>query len=72
MAEHLAHNYGSQAHELAKMVQLTGKRWPLVGKRLVSDMPFIESEVRSKVKRAGKVHGSFHVSTNVTMVTMVT
>ena len=28
------------------MVQLTGKRWPLVGKRLVADMPFIETEVR--------------------------
>ena len=27
------------------MVQLTGKRWPLVGKRLVADMPFIETEV---------------------------
>ena len=45
VAEHLAHNYGTQAHELAKMVQLTGKRWPLFGKRLVADMPFIESEV---------------------------
>ena len=51
MAEHLAHNYGSQAHELAKMVQLTGKRWPLFGKRLVADMPFIESEVRQHVGR---------------------
>ena len=42
----MAHNYGTQAHELAKMVQLTGKRWPLVGKRLLDDMPFIECEVR--------------------------
>lgn len=46
VSRHLAHNYGTQAHELAKIINVTGKRWPLVGKRLVSDMPFIESEVR--------------------------
>jgi len=46
VSRHLAHNYGTQAHELAKIINVTGKRWPLVGRRLVSDMPFIESEVR--------------------------
>ena len=27
------------------MAQVTGKRWPIVGKRLVSEFPYIEGEV---------------------------
>uniref|UniRef100_A0A8C2AQG8 glycerol-3-phosphate dehydrogenase n=1 Tax=Cyprinus carpio TaxID=7962 RepID=A0A8C2AQG8_CYPCA len=36
VAQHLAATYGGRAFEVAKMAQVTGKRWPIVGKRLVS------------------------------------
>lgn len=45
VAKHLTATYGGRAFEVAKMAQVTGKRWPIVGKRLVSEFPYIESEV---------------------------
>ncbi|KAJ3584052.1 hypothetical protein NHX12_014548 [Muraenolepis orangiensis] len=45
VAQHLASTYGGRAFEVAKMAQVTGKRWPIVGKRLVSEFPYIEGEV---------------------------
>ena len=30
---------------MAKLAQLTGKRWPVVGRRLHEDYPYIEAEV---------------------------
>ncbi|XP_010884402.2 glycerol-3-phosphate dehydrogenase, mitochondrial isoform X2 [Esox lucius] len=50
VAQHLAATYGGKAFEVAKMARVTGKRWPIVGKRLVSEFPYIESEVRYAVK----------------------
>uniref|UniRef100_A0A8C9WIN5 Glycerol-3-phosphate dehydrogenase, mitochondrial n=1 Tax=Scleropages formosus TaxID=113540 RepID=A0A8C9WIN5_SCLFO len=50
VAQHLASTYGGRAFEVAKMAQVTGKRWPIVGKRLVSEFPYIESEVLYAVK----------------------
>ncbi|XP_043097718.1 glycerol-3-phosphate dehydrogenase, mitochondrial isoform X1 [Puntigrus tetrazona] len=50
VAQHLAATYGGRAFEVAKMAQVTGKRWPIVGKRLVSEFPYIESEVQYAVK----------------------
>lgn len=47
MAQHLANTFGDKAFEVAKLAQVTGKRWPIVGKRLVSEFPYIESEVRN-------------------------
>uniref|UniRef100_A0A8B9T998 Glycerol-3-phosphate dehydrogenase n=1 Tax=Anas platyrhynchos TaxID=8839 RepID=A0A8B9T998_ANAPL len=35
VAQHLASTYGDKAFEVAKIAQVTGKRWPIVGKRLV-------------------------------------
>ncbi len=32
------------------MAALTGKRWPVVGKRLVEEFPYIEAEVKYAVK----------------------
>lgn len=46
VAQHLAATYGGKAFEVAKMAQVTGQRWPIVGKRLVSEFPYIEAEVR--------------------------
>ncbi|MCI4375921.1 hypothetical protein PGIGA_G00114970 [Pangasianodon gigas] len=50
VAQHLAATYGGRAFEVAKMAQVTGKRWPIVGKRLVSEFPYIESEVMYGIK----------------------
>ena len=46
VAQHLANTYGDKAPEVAKLAALTGKRWPVVGKRLVEEFPYLEAEVR--------------------------
>ncbi|XP_077176120.1 glycerol-3-phosphate dehydrogenase, mitochondrial isoform X1 [Paroedura picta] len=50
VAQHLASTYGDKAFEVAKLAQVTGKRWPIVGKRLVSEFPYIESEVEYAIQ----------------------
>ncbi|KAM6945483.1 glycerol-3-phosphate dehydrogenase, mitochondrial [Aplochiton taeniatus] len=50
VAQHLAATYGGKAFDVAKMARVTGKRWPIVGKRLVSEFPYIESEVLYAIK----------------------
>ncbi|XP_020489848.2 glycerol-3-phosphate dehydrogenase, mitochondrial [Labrus bergylta] len=50
VAQHLASTYGAKAFDVAKMAQVTGQRWPIVGKRLVSEFPYIESEVLYAMK----------------------
>lgn len=50
VAQHLASTYGDKAPEVAKMAGLTGKRWPVVGKRLVEEFPYLEAEVRYALK----------------------
>ncbi|XP_037829833.1 glycerol-3-phosphate dehydrogenase, mitochondrial isoform X3 [Kryptolebias marmoratus] len=50
VAQHLASTYGGKAFDVAKMAQVTGQRWPIVGKRLVSEFPYIEAEVLYAVK----------------------
>lgn len=51
VAQHLASTYGAKAYDVAKMAQVTGQRWPIVGKRLVSEFPYIEAEVRFSTRR---------------------
>ncbi|XP_018408642.1 PREDICTED: glycerol-3-phosphate dehydrogenase, mitochondrial [Nanorana parkeri] len=50
VAQHLAATYGDKAFEVARMAKVTGKRWPIVGKRLVSEFPYIEAEVKYALK----------------------
>ncbi|KAJ8321071.1 hypothetical protein KUTeg_002658 [Tegillarca granosa] len=50
VAQHLASTYGDKAFKVAKLASLTGKRWPVVGKRLHEEFPYIESEVRYAVR----------------------
>uniref|UniRef100_A0A4W6DGT7 Glycerol-3-phosphate dehydrogenase, mitochondrial n=1 Tax=Lates calcarifer TaxID=8187 RepID=A0A4W6DGT7_LATCA len=50
VAQHLASTYGGKAYDVAKMAEVTGQRWPIVGKRLVSEFPYIESEVLYAIK----------------------
>ncbi|KAG7160932.1 Glycerol-3-phosphate dehydrogenase-like [Homarus americanus] len=46
VAKHLAQTYGDRAFSVAKLASLTGKRWPIVGRRLHSEFPYIDAEVR--------------------------
>ncbi|XP_014905198.1 glycerol-3-phosphate dehydrogenase, mitochondrial isoform X2 [Poecilia latipinna] len=50
VAQHLATAYGGKAFDVAKMAKVTGQRWPIVGKRLVSEFPYIEAEVLYAIK----------------------
>lgn len=45
MAKHLSETYGDRAFSVAKLASLTGKRWPIVGKRLHEEFPYIDAEV---------------------------
>ena len=36
--------------EIAKMAALTGRRWPVVGRRLSPEFPYIEEEVKYAIK----------------------
>jgi glycerol-3-phosphate dehydrogenase len=45
VAQHLARTYGDKAFKVAKMATLTGKRWPVVGRRLHEEYPYLEAEV---------------------------
>ncbi|XP_066143911.1 glycerol-3-phosphate dehydrogenase, mitochondrial isoform X1 [Euwallacea fornicatus] len=46
VAEHLAKSYGDRAFAVAKMASLTGKRWPIIGKKIHPEFPYIDAEVR--------------------------
>ncbi|GFQ90669.1 glycerol-3-phosphate dehydrogenase, mitochondrial [Trichonephila clavata] len=46
VAKHLANTYGDRAFTVAKHASLTGKRWPIIGRRLHEEYPYIEAEVR--------------------------
>ena len=46
VAQHLASTYGDKAYKVAKMATLTGKRWPVVGRRLHEEYPYLEAEVK--------------------------
>ncbi|XP_078084460.1 glycerol-3-phosphate dehydrogenase, mitochondrial [Mustelus asterias] len=50
VARHLCSTYGDKALQVARLAQVTGRRWPIVGKRLVAEFPYIEAEVRYAVK----------------------
>ncbi|GFN82940.1 glycerol-3-phosphate dehydrogenase [Plakobranchus ocellatus] len=53
VAQHLASTYGDKAFKVAKLSNMTGKRWPVIGKRLHEEYPYIEAEVRQT--KAGTV-----------------
>ena len=46
----MAHTYGDQAPFVAGLAVMTGRRWPVVGHRLVQDYPYIEAEVLQTIK----------------------
>ena len=55
VAEHLSASYGDRAFKVARLAQLTGKRWPVVGKKLHDDYPYIEAEVRRRRRRQWRI-----------------
>ena len=44
---HLSETYGDRAFSVVRGASITGKRWPIVGKRLHDEYPYIEAEVSS-------------------------
>lgn len=46
VADHLSNAYGDKAFAVAKLAELTGKRWPVVGRKLHSEFHYIDAEVR--------------------------
>lgn len=46
VAMNLAESYGDRAFVVAEMAAATGKKWPKVGRRIHSELPYIEAEVR--------------------------
>lgn len=50
VAIHLANTYGDKALLVARQAELTGKRWPIVGRRLHSEFPFLECEVKYAIR----------------------
>ncbi|KAM3187915.1 hypothetical protein ACTXT7_001321 [Hymenolepis weldensis] len=44
VAVHLASTYGGRAVDIAQLAKLTGRRYPLVGRKLHPDFPIIEAE----------------------------
>ena len=45
VAMHLSETYGDRAFSVVRGASITGKRWPIVGKRLHDEYPYIEAEV---------------------------
>lgn len=50
VAQHLASTYGDRAFDVAKLANLTGRRWPVLGKRLHEEYPYLEAEVLYAVR----------------------
>lgn len=50
VAQHLAQSYGDRAFPVAKMASLTGKRWPIIGKKIHPEFPYIDAEIRYGVR----------------------
>jgi len=51
IAQHLSNSYGDRAWAVASLAQTTGKRWPVFGRRVCQQYPYIEAEVRYAVRR---------------------
>ncbi|XP_063237646.1 glycerol-3-phosphate dehydrogenase, mitochondrial [Bacillus rossius redtenbacheri] len=50
VAKHLASSYGDRAFAVAKLASITGKRWPIIGKKLHPEFPYIDAEIRYAVR----------------------
>ncbi|OZJ04545.1 hypothetical protein BZG36_02714 [Bifiguratus adelaidae] len=50
VAQHLANSYGDRAWAVASLAKASGRRWPVFGKRISPNYPYIEAEVRYAVR----------------------
>ncbi|XP_045470532.1 glycerol-3-phosphate dehydrogenase, mitochondrial isoform X2 [Harmonia axyridis] len=50
VAQHLSNSYGDRAFSVAKLAALTGQRWPIIGKKLHPEFPYIDAEIRYGVR----------------------
>ncbi|XP_044751371.1 glycerol-3-phosphate dehydrogenase, mitochondrial isoform X2 [Coccinella septempunctata] len=50
VAQHLSNSYGDRAFSVAKLASLTGQRWPIIGKKLHPEFPYIDAEIRYGVR----------------------
>ncbi|XP_059607589.1 glycerol-3-phosphate dehydrogenase, mitochondrial isoform X1 [Phlebotomus argentipes] len=50
VAQHLAKSYGDRAFAVAKLAAITGKRWPIIGKKIHPEFPYIDAEIRYGVR----------------------
>lgn len=50
VAKHLTDTYGSNACKMAVAARATGSSWPIAGRRLHSQFPYIEAEVSQGIK----------------------
>lgn len=50
VAMHLSETYGDRAFSVLKMATRSGQRWPVIGKRLHPEFPYVEAEVRYAIK----------------------
>nr|CAD7569372.1 unnamed protein product [Timema californicum] len=50
ISKHLANSYGDRAFAVAKLAALTGKRWPIIGKKIHPEFPYIDAEIRYAVR----------------------
>ncbi|XP_072155299.1 glycerol-3-phosphate dehydrogenase, mitochondrial isoform X2 [Bemisia tabaci] len=50
VAQHLSNSYGDRAFAVAKLASLTGKRWPIIGKKIHPEFPYIDAEIRYGVR----------------------
>ena len=46
VAIHLAETYGDRAFSVLKLASRTGQRWPVIGKRLHPEFPYIEGKAK--------------------------
>lgn len=46
VAQHLARSYGDRSFPVAKLAALTGKRWPIIGRKIHPEFPYIDAEIR--------------------------
>ncbi|KAG0240981.1 FAD dependent oxidoreductase-domain-containing protein [Mortierella sp. GBAus27b] len=51
IAQHLSNSYGDRAWAVASLAESTGRRWPVFGRRVSAQYPYIEAEVRYAVRR---------------------
>ncbi|KAF8887091.1 DAO-domain-containing protein [Infundibulicybe gibba] len=50
VAKHLSDNYGDRAWTVCSFAEPTGENWPLHGRRLNSQYPYVEAEVRYAIR----------------------